>query len=221
VRETSFLESLKRGFYSLGDRFRAFGSDMGKVVRNNELILKANDHLTQVNKEAIASLKEYAIKQDPQLEKDFKFVSEILDSIENNRSIMVEQLRQEYIRPLSDLFQEWKTLDKKEAEIDSIERQYEKIRTDIERKKLIPEDQRKPGDIESLQRDMEESNAAFLKKKEELEPFKRIFNEKSVETLRLSAKSLIQIMDTFYSKSASLFNEEKALLPKTEVKKAI
>lgn len=194
----SFMDKIKGSLGSVMDKIQVFGTDLGKLIKENNDILNAHHKLAKESSEGINSLKIYAETESEGIKNAITSLAEAFESIESNREGMVEQLRDKFIAPFEELVEHWKALNAELKEESSTEKQVEKCKKDLAKKQAKKPAKLKPNEVEEATSKLK--NAIDDKEKKHGQAVKATeqFNKQKNITLKEVLQDIVNIQTEFH-----------------------
>lgn len=214
-------DSINTAVSGINSKFQSLTGEIAKIIKENNEMLNANLRLSKESNEAIMSLKTYSQKESASFQEALLGVSNALETIEKNRQEMVAKLQAEYIAPLNNLMEQWKSLQTTLSAAEKAEKDLDSKQKDLEKKKAKPAEKVKPGEIEEAESKVQSALTTNQSAKDEAALATAKFNELKVNTLKNSFHALASIEQDFYKSSAKLLGESDAKVNAIDVTKAM
>ena len=192
------MDKIKDSLGSVMDKIQVFGTDLGKLIKENNDILNAHHKLAKESSEGINSLKTYAETESEGIKNAITSLAEAFESIESNREGMVEQLRDKFIAPFEELVEHWKGLNTELKEESSAEKQVEKCKKDLAKKQAKNPAKLKPNEVEDAASKLKNAIDDKEKKHEQAVKATEQFNEQKNITLKEVLQDIVNIQTEFH-----------------------
>lgn len=192
------MDKIKGSIGSMMDKIQVFGTDLGKVIKENNDILNAHHKLAKESSEGILSLKTYAETESQGIKVAITSLAEAFESIEHNREEMVEALREKFIAPFEELVEHWKNLNAELKEESNAQNYVEKCKKELAKKQAKNPGKLKPNEIKNSSLKLQSAIADKEEKHEQAEKSTEEFNERKKNTLQSVLQDVVDIQSEFH-----------------------
>jgi hypothetical protein len=206
----NFKDKIKEKFNEVSSKMGAVNSELAKVVKENHEMLDANASLSKESLEGIQIMKDYASKETPAIKDAFISISEGLESIEINRDKMVGQLREQFLAPIQQLLEEWKSIQQEIKEDNTAAKKLDSVKKDNEKVKSKPANKKKPGADEQSASKLQDANQKAGKEHNDVIEATAKFNENKITVLKDALTVLVDLQKDFYQTALDAIDQCKA-----------
>ncbi|MBD3353551.1 MAG: hypothetical protein GF364_18855 [Candidatus Lokiarchaeota archaeon] len=205
--EMSFVDKMKNYFNEVVNKLEAIRTQLSKTIGENEEMLDAYEKLNKETEEGIDSYKTYGEEETPGLQEALASICDALHKENEERVEMVHEMKHQFIGPLKELLEEWKSKNTEIREHKKAQKKFEKIEKKLEKVKDKPEAKRKPNELKDKEAEYQKAKEQMDKEQNDVIDATLNFNKKKVETVDSALKNMLSIRIEFHKNCLAVLEQ--------------
>lgn len=190
-----------------------------EVISENKDYLDVEQKLAKEHKEGIEALKEYGNVETPSLKDAMNSLAGMYETVAQAREEKVEELQQNFISPMNELLEKFKTKKKELEEAEDAKKDYEKAQKKLDKLESKPEEKQKPEKISAAKVALEEAKKKYEKEEAEAKKATEKFNKEKLETMKSVLSDLTEAEKKFHQKALGLLETVRKKAEAIDVEK--
>ncbi len=173
---------------------------ISELIKGSNQYINAEENVTREIKKTVAALKGYAETETPSLGQAVNSLASTFEIIEKESTEKVKRLREEFIKPLSDLLISLQKLQTEQNEAQKATKELEKAEKHLSKIQSKPKEKLKPNEMQTAETELKTAKEKAAKEEDDVKVATVEFNKVKLENMQKLLKNMVDIETVFHKK---------------------